>query len=252
MIAKAISTKRIEPNSCTIFELLDEVLASMPEKSVLAITSKVISLCEGAVVPVADTDKEALIRSEAEYYMTEQKSKYGINFTIAGSTLIPNSGIDESNAGDVYVLWPRDAQATANAIREYLVKRFGVQEVGVVITDSTCRPMRLGVSGIALAFSGFTPLRNYVGQDDLFGRPFSVAQADIVGGLANTAVMMMGEGAESTPIALLGQLDFVQFMARNPSEAELGTLRIPLEDDLFAPFITSVTWMPGGRANSSK
>lgn len=252
MIARAIKTKRIEPSSCTIFELLDETLDVLPEKSVLAITSKVISLCEGAVVPIEGTDKEALIRSEAEYYMAEKKSKYGINFTISHSTLIPNSGIDESNAGDVYVLWPRDAQATANKIREYLVERFEVQEVGVVITDSTCRPMRLGVSGIALAFSGFVPLHNYVGQEDLFGRPFSVAQADIVGGLANTSVMLMGEGTECTPAALLSQLDFVQFLSRNPTEEELKTLHIPLEDDLFAPFIENATWLPGGMAQPEK
>lgn len=250
MIAKSIKTGRIEPNSLTLFALLDSALDAVPEKSVLAITSKIVSLCEGTVVPVEGTDKERLIRDEAEYFVSEKVSRYGLAFTIAQNTLIPNAGIDESNAGDVYVLWPHDPQATANAVRQYLVDRFGVKEVGVAITDSTCRPLRFGVSGIALAFSGFEPFRNYVGQEDLFGRPFAMAQADIVGGLASTSVMLMGEGAESTPLALLSDLDFVRFVPRNPTKEELNTLRIPLEDDLFAPFIMSVNWQPGGRSKS--
>ena len=247
MIAKSIKTERIEPNSQTLLALLDSALDAVPEKSVVAITSKVVSLCEGAVRPVQGTDKDQLIREESEYYVAEKISKYGLDFTIIQNTLMPNAGIDESNAGDVYVLWPRDSQATANAVRQYLVDRFELKEVGVVITDSTCRPLRFGVSGIALAFSGFEPFHNYVGQKDLFGRPFVMAQSDIVGSLAGTSVMLMGEGAESTPLALLSDLDFVQFVPRNPTQEELDTLRIPLEDDLFAPFITSVDWQAGGR-----
>ncbi|MET1032987.1 MAG: coenzyme F420-0:L-glutamate ligase [Candidatus Saccharimonadales bacterium] len=245
MIAQSIKTQLVSPGSCTLFELLDASLKDIPEGSVLAITSKIVSLCEGSTVPIDGTDKMQLVRDQADYYMGERLGKYAFNFTITQDTLIPNSGIDESNAGDVYVLWPRDSQATANAVRQYLVDRFKLKNVGVIITDSTCRPLRRGVSGIALSFSGFMPLHNYVGQDDLFGRPFAVAQADIVGGLANTAVMMMGEGAESTPLALMSDLGFVDFVSRDPSDEELASLHIPLEDDVFEPFLNGVEWLPG-------
>lgn len=246
----AVKTKRITPQCMTIFELLDECLTAVPEKSVVAITSKIISLCEGSVVPQQRADKEQLIFEESEYHVPRAISKYNIRFTITDNTLIPGAGIDESNAGDVLILWPRDSQKTANDIREYLVRRFGLQEVGVIITDSTCRPLRQGVSGIALSFSGFKPLRNYVGEPDLFGRPFVMSQADISGGLAAAAVMVMGEGAESTPVALLSELDFVSFVPRNPTKEELHSLRIPLEDDLFEPFINGVEWERGGRRKS--
>ncbi len=247
MNIQAIKTSRITPQACSLLELLDRYVTQMEPHSILAITSKIVSLCEGNVAPGAGTDKTQLVREESDWYMQGEASKWGIDFTVRDHTLIPNAGIDESNAGDVYVLWPADAQATANTVREYLVRRFGHDELGVIITDSTCRPMRRGVSGIALAFSGFKPLRSYVGQSDLFDRPFKVSQADIAGGLAAAAVLVMGEGTESTPLAMLGNVTVAEFVPRGPTAEELDGVRIALEDDLFAPFLQKVRWLPGGR-----
>lgn len=247
MNIQAIKTERIEPESTTLIELLDKVLKELPPKSVLAITSKIVSLCEGSVVPVGSVDKRALIEKEADFHLPSgTPSKYGIEFTVKDHTLIPTAGIDESNAGDVYVLWPRDPGATANQARAYLRERFGHADVGVIITDSTCRPMRRGTSGIALAFSGFLPLHDYVGQPDLFGRDFKVSQADITGGLAAAAVLAMGEGAESTPLALITEASRLAFVDRDPTPEELASVQITLEEDLFAPFLGRVTWLPGG------
>lgn len=250
MIARALKTRRVSAKDGTLFQLLDESIEQLSENSVLAITSKIVALCEGAVVPVSDvSDKQQLVRQQSQYYLENAEGIYGINFTVAQDTLIPNSGIDESNVGDVYALWPSNPQQTANQVREYLAKRFNLKNVGVIITDSTCRPMRRGVSGIYLAYSGFLPLKNYVGQPDLFGRDFKVSQADIAGGLAATAVMVMGEGSESTPIALLEDLSFVQFVSRNPNAEELASTRITLEEDLFYPFLSKAKWLPGGQTS---
>ena len=246
----AIHTDRIEPGAHTLLEVLDRAILLLAPRSIVAITSKIVSLCEGSVAPVNEAQKQELIRAQSDLYIPESTSKWGINFTITNDTLIPNAGIDESNAGDVYVLWPKDAQATANEVREYLSKKFDITELGVVITDSTCSPLRRGVSGIALAFSGFKPLRDYVGSPDLFERPFTVSQANIAGGLAAAAVLMMGEGAESTPLALFADVSVADFVDRNPTSEELASLRIPLEEDLFAPFLEHIDWQQGGRKNS--
>ncbi len=246
MNVQPIKTRRITPNVCTLTELLDEYVTDMPSGSVLAITSKVVSLCEGSVVPVQGTDKKTLIHNHSDLYADNSLSKWDFLFTVNNNTLIPNAGIDESNADDVYVLWPKNAQVTSNDVREYLVERFGHQDIGVIITDSTVRPMRRGVSGIALAFSGFKPLRSYIGQPDLFGRPFKVSQADIAGGLAATAVLMMGEGTESTPIVLMHDVTTAEYVHRNPTIEELASFQVPLEEDLFAPFLQKVDWQQGG------
>ena len=248
MIIKPIKTERIEPKSCTLLDLLDRSLPRLAAHSVIAITSKIVSLCEGSVVPVEGTDMLALIRSQSDLFLPESKSKWRINFTITNNTLIPNAGIDESNAGDVYVLWPKNAQATANMVRKYLSEKYDVESIGVIITDSTCSPLRRGVSGIALAFSGLKPLRDYVGSLDLFDRPFKVSQADIIGGLAATAVLVMGEGSESTPLALFTDVAVADFVPRDPTAEELHSLKIPLSEDLFAPFLEQIEWQKGGRS----
>jgi dihydrofolate synthase / folylpolyglutamate synthase len=245
MYISAIKTARISAGAITLTELLDTAVTTMAPGSVLAITSKVVSLCESSVAPEL-ADKGSLIRKEADYFMPGEHGKHDITFTIRRSTLIPNSGIDESNSGHGYILWPRDPQGTANEVRAYLVSRFGHDRIGVVITDSTCSPLRRGATGIAIAFSGFKPLRNYVGKPDLFGRPFAVSQADLAGGLAASAVLVMGEGAESTPLAMLQEVDFIEFVQRDPTADELASLQIPMEDDLFAPFLKAVTWHAGG------
>jgi putative folate metabolism gamma-glutamate ligase len=245
-----IKTALIDGDSKSLTEILDESLQSFDEGSVLAITSKIVSLCEGSVVPRDRADKEQLIVEHSAQYLPSTLSMYGHHFTIADHTLIPTAGIDESNAQGVYVLWPKDAQATANAVRAYLKERFGVAKAGVLITDSTCQPLRRGTTGIYLAHSGFRALHNYIGQLDLFGRPFAVSQASVAGGLAAAAVLAMGEGTEQTPLALVSDLPSVTFIDADPDEAELKELHIQLDEDLFAPFLTAVEWLPGQKKDA--
>jgi putative folate metabolism gamma-glutamate ligase len=247
MIVTAIKTDRINPKSIDLLALLDSAITDMPEKSVLAITSKIVSLCEGNVMPLDAIAKEELVIQESDRYLPATLSRYGHHFTITRNTLIPMAGVDESNGGNNFILWPKDAQATANEVRAYLQKRFGLKDAGVVITDSTCHPLRRGTLGILLAHSGFAALTNYIGKPDLFGRPFAVSQADIAGGLAAAAVLQMGEGSEQTPLARLTNLPFVTFQDHDPSAEELSEIHIPPEEDLFAPFLESVEWKQGKR-----
>lgn len=251
MIITPIKTARLTANSTTLLKLLDEVIADVPERSVLAITSKIVSLCEGSVIPFEQTDKEKLVVDESDYYLPAALSKYGHHFTITNNTLIPMAGADESNGGDMYVLWPRNAQKTANEVREYIQQKYGLKEFGVIITDSTSHPLRRGAIGIALAHSGFRALNNYVGKPDLFGRPFAVSQADIAGGLAAATVLQMGEGSESTPMAVVSDVPFITFQDRNPNDEELADMYVSLEEDLFAPFLANVQWQKGKRRAST-
>lgn len=245
MIVKAIKTQKVLGGGPNIFELLDRSIKVLSESTVVAITSKVVSICEGRVVPIGSIDKEKLVKRESDYF-TGLNSKYGFGFTIVRNTLIPMAGIDESNGDGFYVLWPLNPQKTANDIAVHLKKRFGRKKVGVVITDSTCTPLRWGTSGIALAYSGFRPTNNYIGKADLFGRPFSYSKSGVATGLAAAAVLTMGEGIEQTPLAIISDVPFVQFQGHIPTKKELGEFYISdYEDDLFAPFLSSVKWLPG-------
>ncbi|HEX8227480.1 MAG TPA: coenzyme F420-0:L-glutamate ligase [Candidatus Saccharimonadales bacterium] len=242
-----IKTPRIVINDKSIFDVIDEALPVIQEGSVIAVTSKIVSICEGNVVS-KDTamTKEQLIIRESSKYLPATLGNYGYHFTITDSTLIPTAGIDESNGEGYFILWPKDAQQSANEIRQHLSAKHGIRNVGVVITDSTCQPLRRGICGISLAHSGFLALRDYIGKPDLFGRPMNVTQANIAGGIAAAAVLAMGEGAEQTPICLLTELKDIAFQQHGPTKKELDELTITLDEDLFAPFLTAVEWKQGG------
>lgn len=243
----AIKTEKILPAKKSILELLDKYLISVREKSILAITSKIIALCEGRVASKDEISKKKLIEKEAEYFIPPEESKYNISLTIKNGLLIPTAGIDESNVAGGYVLWPSNPQKTANNIRKYLCKRFSLDKVGVIITDSKTSPLRWGTTGIALAHSGFLALKNYIGKPDIFNKKLNVTKANITDALATATNVVMGEGNEQTPIAVIEDIPFVAFQKRNPTQKELDSLKISLEDDLYAPLLTSVNWRERGK-----
>jgi dihydrofolate synthase / folylpolyglutamate synthase len=159
--------------------------------------------------------------------------------------LVASAGIDESNSNGYYSLWPKNLQESVNAIREFLVRKHGVKRIGVVLTDSRIIPLRWGVTGFAVAHSGFKALNDYQGKPDLFGRIMQVEKLNISDSLASTAVLLMGEGAEQTPLAVITDVPMVTFQDRNPSDEELHALKISLKDDVYATMLTKAPWKKG-------
>jgi dihydrofolate synthase / folylpolyglutamate synthase len=204
-----------------VTELIDCYLEDLPSHAVVAIASKVVSLCENRVVAASESSKRALVEAESERERDTLNTAgpHDFRFTITQNTLIPSAGIGESNVGGGYLLWPADPQRTANAMRSHLSRRTGAKHVGVVITDSTCTPLRRGTSGICLAHSGFRALNDYIGKPDLFGRPFRVGLANVAAGLAAAAVLAVGEGAERTPICVIDDVPFVRVPVTQPHPA---------------------------------
>lgn len=177
--------------------------------------------------------------------MPAKSSKYNHHFTITNNTIIGSAGIDESNGNGNFVVWPKNPQKITNDIREYLKKRFKLKKIGVILTDSASFPLRRGAQGIAIAHSGFSALKNYINTPDLFDKSFDISQANISGGLAAAAVLEMGESTEKTPIVVITDIPNVEFKNNSPTKKELNEINLSLEDDLLAPFLTSVKWVNG-------
>ena len=176
MIVTAIKTKKVLPKSIDLFQFLDKYLKSLNEGSILAIASKVVALSEGRAIPVDKGNKDELIMQEADLYLPKEENSYNLFLTITKNILAVSGGIDESNTNGYYLLWPEDSQKTANEVREYLVKRFGLKNVGVIITDSKTTPLRWGVTGIPIAHSGFAAVRDLIGTPDIFGRKLKMTK----------------------------------------------------------------------------
>jgi putative folate metabolism gamma-glutamate ligase len=228
-----------------ICAFLDEFLPPLKERSIIVITSKIVSILEGRTVD-KPADKKELVKQEAEYFIEESVwKKYNLLITRKNDIMIANAGIDESNANGRFILWPKDPFFTCAVIWNHLRIRHDRKLLGVIITDSRLTPLRWGTLGIGLAWCGFEPLNDYRGTPDIFGEPLKVTQSSVLDGIAAAAVLVMGEGSEQTPLAIVTNIPFVRFTNHPPTEKERKKLQIAIEDDVYAPLLTSGKWEKG-------
>lgn len=189
----------LQPPKDDLLVALETSLPSLQDGDIILVTSKVVSIDEGACVPCGDVkNKDDLIEAQADHSLPREMTpdKRAI-LTIKHNTLIPSAGLDESNANDHYILLPEKPQESAQKIWLFLRKKHNIQNLGVIITDSTSNPLRYGVVSVSIGFFGFHPLRDYRDRKDLFGREFEMSQTNIPDSLSAIAAVSMGEGAGS-------------------------------------------------------
>lgn len=243
-----IKLRILNPPKDDLLEAIDRAIPKIKEESIIAVASKVVSIWQGRCVPISDfPNKDELIQREADMYLPREFTPRGwIMHTVKDNLLIPTAGIDLSNANGFYILWPKSPMETAQKIREHLKSKFKLKKLGVLIVDSHSVPLHRGTVGITLGFEGFSPVRDYRGTPDLFGRKFTVEIANVADQLASAALLAMGEGKEQTPVALISDIPNIEFINKYipPKDPNL-TFRVTLNDDLYGPFIKSAPWQKG-------
>lgn len=249
MILNAIKTEKILPNQKTLTAVLDKYVKKFPEASILVISSKIVSLCEGRIRELAE-DKEKILQEESDYFLPKKYRVSGATCAITHHAFIGFAGIDESNSAGHFVLLPKDAQKTATFVYKYLKTRFNLARCGVIITDSHSTPLRRGASGIALAYKGFEGLKDYRGTEDLFGRKLKMEMANIADALASAAVLVMGEGNEQTPLVLVQNTNGITYSDKAPTKKELSDFFVDIHDDIFSPLF-NIKRLKKGRKESS-
>ena len=245
MQIKTLKTNRIDCNT-SILELIDTYVPTLSEGAILIITSKIISLSEGAVVEKAIAPcKKTLIQNAADLYLDTdgEPNPHDIHLTITHNILIPSAGIDESNGNGLYILYPKDVFNSAETIWRHLKKRDHLQHVGVIISDSHSTPLRRGVVGIGLAWCGFKALYSYIGKPDCFNIPLKMTKVNILDSLTAAAVLCMGEGNEQTPFALIEEAPRVEFSEEPVKKEEIAEFCIKMEEDLYAPLLKNKRWV---------
>ncbi len=173
---------------------------------VVVVTSKVVSKCEGRLVP-APTDAEErdrlrrrLVDDEAVRVLARK-----------GRTLITENrlglvqaaaGVDGSNVGaDELALLPVDPDASAAGLRAGLRERLGVQ-VAVVITDTMGRAWRNGQTDAAVGAAGLPVLHGYSGVLDRHGNELVVTEIAIADEIAAAADLVKGK-LTAMPVAVV-------------------------------------------------
>ena len=177
---------------------------------VLALASKVVSLCERRVMRLSDVQVSARARRLAKRWSVDERLSSivldeadsvlggvrGFLLTIKNGILTSNAGVDLKNSPPgTATLWPKNPDNSARGLRRFLKRKYRA-DLGVEIVDSRVTPLRLGTIGLAIGISGFRPVLDERRKADLYGRKVRVTQTDIADDLAASAHMLMGETSE--------------------------------------------------------
>jgi len=231
-----IRTKRLCPPHDDLCTALRTALPPLLNGDVLVVSSKVVAIDEGRCVPVAGTDKEALVVSEAQLVIP--RPYWNRPLTVSRQAFVGSAGIDESNGDNHYVLLPKDVFASARRLWEWVCKEYELTTCGIVISDSASAPFRLGASGVALGWWGIEPLRSHRGRLDLFGRPIVAERSNLVDPLASVATLLGGEVDECTPVVLARGVPDLTYTDRDTRDE----LLVPFSEDVFR--VLYERWLP--------
>ncbi len=247
MNISSIKTHKITSQDNDILKIIDQYVTHLPENSILVVTSKIVAICEGNVISNDQVNKDDLVLKQADMYLPKEGNTFNLFVTIKNNVLAVNAGIDESNSDGKFVLWPTDAQESANTISDHLHTKFGLKNVGVLITDSKTTPLRYGITGIGIAYSGFTAINDFKGKPDIFGRILKMTTVSVMDGIAAAAAVVMGEASEQTPLAIVTDIPFVQFQDHTPTKEELDLLDIDPATDVYGVMLQSAPWKKGNK-----
>ncbi len=205
------------PTSCGLEFLAEKLSKFVRDRDVVVVASKAVSYCEGRLVNLKRVGVSAeAVKLAKKYEMPPEVAEVvlreadkilggvkGFLLTLKFGMLCPNAGVDLSNAPPGYaVVYPENPDASAEMLRELLNRR-----VGVVISDSRLFPLRAGVSSIAIACSGIEGVEDLRGRKDIYGKELKRTFRNVADMLANAAALVMGEGGETIPAAIVRNAD---------------------------------------------
>jgi len=122
-----------------------------------------------------------------------------------------NAGVDKSNV-EGYTSYSRLPPNSDNSAMKILrrLEELSARKLAVIIADTYSRPLRVGQVEFAIGIAGMEPIVDYRALKDMFGyilRYKYVALADEVAGAAE---LVMGQGTERTPVAIVRGLNRVK------------------------------------------
>ena len=216
------------------------------DQDIIVLAQKIVSKAEGRLAPLdtvtpsprahelaAITGKDPrqmeLVLAESAEVLRAKKNVIVVAHRLG--LVMANAGIDRSNVeqtgdSETVLLLPLDPDASAGRLRDGLEARYRVA-LGVIITDSIGRAWRLGTVGHAIGAAGVPAIIDQRGQPDMNGRALEVTETAFADSVASSAVLVMGEAAESTPAAL------VRGLAWSAPEKPAAALIRPAAEDMF-------------------
>jgi len=206
-----------DPVAVQVMAAAEKTCGGFRDGDILVLAETAVATAERNVVRLSDVIPSDRARELAEQYHMDPATAEvvlresdsivggipGFLLCMKGGTLLPNAGVDASNAppGCVTPL-PADPDGSALRIKEAVGKATGAR-IGVIIADSRTHAMRLGCSGVAIGCAGFTAVIDDRGRSDIFGRKLEVTKRAVADNIASAAELVMGEADECTPAAII-------------------------------------------------
>src|SRR5512136_1528527 len=200
-----------------VTEAAQQVCNGFKEGDILVLAETAVATAEGNVIMLSTITPSRRAQELAARYQMDpgtvevvlQESDSivggipGFLLCMKHGTLLPNAGVDASNAppGCVTPL-PADPDRSAHAIKKTVEVQCKVT-IGVIIADSRTHAMRRGCSGVAIGCAGITAVIDDRGRSDLFGRTLEVTQRAVADNITSAAELVMGEADECTPAAII-------------------------------------------------
>ena len=196
----------------------------------MAVTSKIVALSQNRIAPLKQ--KNELIKQLSKKVL---KTPWAL-LTLTNEGWCVNAGADESNADGAIILLPDHPHTVAKALQKFLMQHYFLKHLGIIITDTRSVPLRKGTIGRAIGYAGFESTKSYVGKRDLFGRKSRHTESNIADALAASAVLVMGEGNEKSPMALIINAP-IHFVSREKKHSPHELTLSPKKDLYKAVFI---------------
>jgi coenzyme F420-0:L-glutamate ligase/coenzyme F420-1:gamma-L-glutamate ligase len=231
-------------------DLADLIAAAAPADlaggDVVVVAHKVVSKAEGRIRRLSEIEPGERARTLAAEHRKDARLVQAVLDESAellravDGTLVcvtrhgfvcANAGVDQSNSsseGDELVLLPEDPDRSAAGLRAGIEAARGVRPA-VVIADSFGRPWRLGQTDVAIGAAGLTPLDQWIGRGDGFGRELRVTSIAVADSIAAAADLARAKDSLE-PVVLVHGLERYVTAADGPGAA---ALRRPAEQDLF-------------------
>lgn len=178
------------------------IAAAVPlaDGDIVVVTSKIVSKAMG--LTVSTPDRQRLVLQQSRAVVAERATASGVTRIVEGlaGPVMTGAGIDASNTDDLLLL-PAEPDAAAATLRSDLEDRCRVR-LGVILSDTSGRPWRAGLTDFALGLSGVAPLEDLRGLADTHGRDLAVTVRNLGDEIAAAADLVKGKTAR-VPVAVV-------------------------------------------------
>jgi len=206
-----------------IIEKAREQNLQLSDGDLLVISQKIVSKADGLLVDVTEIkpsprakqlarstkkdprvaelilrDSSGILRATAQALVVRRKD----------GLVCLNAGVDKSNVEGrtSYSRLPPNSDTSAMQILRSL-QQLSRKKLAVIIADTYSRPLRVGQVEFAIGIAGIEPIVDYRGRDDMFGYSLRYKYVALADEAAAAAELVMGQGTERTPVAIIRGLD---------------------------------------------